>query len=548
LDDADPIFGEVDHLPRAGVFVAVPLLVRSGMLEVFQRIYHSIGPAFYGLRTTVVCLFFLALLRIKRPENLKEHPPEELGRLLGLDRAPEVKTLRRKLDRLAGRKAGMTLMRALAELRVKKRPEVLGVLYMDGHVKEYSGKEATSKGYVCRRRLAAPAATDTWVNDINGDPLLVVQSEMNEGLTQTLEPLLCEVRGLAGPERPITVVFDRGGWSPKLFARLIRSGFHLITYRKGHFTKVPQSKFTKCGQVEGGKSTVYELHDAPRIRVGAKGGEKGEGSAYLWLRQVTRLREDGRQTAVLTDRQDLPPEQVLYLMFNRWRQENFFKYMREEFALDALLEYGSEPVSKEADRPNPARKAIEKELRKVGEEKREAERVLGELLRANQESARRTVRGFKIANAEALRKVEEASEKIEQLKAKKRVLPKRISAEDLVCLKRERNLVADAIKMSAYQIEGELCGMLEKSYARHAEEGRTLLHAVFQSSARMEVEKDKLRITLSPQSSPHRSLAVAELCRELTQIRAKFPGTNKRIVLAVDTQNRSYSNRACQEL
>jgi hypothetical protein len=263
---------------------------------------------------------------------------------------------------------------------------------------------------------------------------------------------------------------------------------------------------------------------------------------------VTRLREDGRQTAVLTDRQDLPPEQVLYLMFNRWRQENFFKYMREEFALDALLEYGSEPVSKEADRPNPARKAIEKELRKVGEEKREAERVLGELLRANQESARRTVRGFKIANAEALRKVEEASEKIEQLKAKKRVLPKRISAEDLVCLKRERNLVADAIKMSAYQIEGELCGMLEKSYARHAAEGRTLLHAVFQSSARMEVEKENLRITLSPQSSPHRSLAVAELCRELTQIRAKFPGTNKRIVLAVDTQNRSYSNRACQEL
>jgi hypothetical protein len=49
----------------------------------------------------LVALLFLALLRIKRPEALKEHAPDDLGRLLGLDRAPEVKTLRRKLTRLA---------------------------------------------------------------------------------------------------------------------------------------------------------------------------------------------------------------------------------------------------------------------------------------------------------------------------------------------------------------------------------------------------------------------------------------------------------------
>ena len=63
--------------------------------------YKTLGPSFYGLRTTVVCLFLLALLRIKRPENLKEYSPENLGRILGLDRAPEVKTVRRKLKRLS---------------------------------------------------------------------------------------------------------------------------------------------------------------------------------------------------------------------------------------------------------------------------------------------------------------------------------------------------------------------------------------------------------------------------------------------------------------
>ena len=55
-------------------------------------------PADTETNPLTVALLMMALLRIKRPEGLKEHAPEDLGRLLGLDRAPEVKTLRRKLD------------------------------------------------------------------------------------------------------------------------------------------------------------------------------------------------------------------------------------------------------------------------------------------------------------------------------------------------------------------------------------------------------------------------------------------------------------------
>ena len=91
------LFGDREELPRAGVLLALPMLLTHGGLDVFSRIFGSIGPAFYGLRTIVTTLFFLALLRIKRPENLKEHAPAALGQLLGLDRIAEVKTLRRKL-------------------------------------------------------------------------------------------------------------------------------------------------------------------------------------------------------------------------------------------------------------------------------------------------------------------------------------------------------------------------------------------------------------------------------------------------------------------
>src|SRR5207249_720925 len=102
--DTDPADRRVDRVlagvrvPRAGVLLALPALADSGVLDCAREIYGSIGPAFYGLRTTLVTLVLMALLRIKRPEALKEHPPEDLGRVLGLDRAPEVKTLRRKLS------------------------------------------------------------------------------------------------------------------------------------------------------------------------------------------------------------------------------------------------------------------------------------------------------------------------------------------------------------------------------------------------------------------------------------------------------------------
>src|SRR5258707_11678650 len=97
LDDALPVFALTRSLPRAGVLLAIPALVASGLLSTADKIYGSLGPAFYGLRTTLVAYVLLALLRIPLPETLKEYPPGELGRIVGLDRMPEVKTLRRKL-------------------------------------------------------------------------------------------------------------------------------------------------------------------------------------------------------------------------------------------------------------------------------------------------------------------------------------------------------------------------------------------------------------------------------------------------------------------
>src|SRR5207248_3068526 len=64
-------------------------------------------------------------------------------------------------------------------------------------------------------------------------------------------------------------------------------------------------------------------------------------------------------------RWDLRAIVLAYRMFERWRQENFFKYVREEFLIYALGDYEIEPDDANRSVPNPPRKAIEKELRRM---------------------------------------------------------------------------------------------------------------------------------------------------------------------------------------
>jgi transposase len=350
LDDARPMFARAQNLPRAGVLVAIPALLPSGLLSTAETIYGHLGPAFYGLRTTLVSYVLLALLRIPRPEALKEYSPGELGRIVGLDRMPEVKTLRRKLARLAARKGSYQLGCQIAQQRIAERGKVLGFLYIDGHVRAYHGQHTIAKAYVTRMHLAAPATTDYWVNDQRGDPLFVVTADANAAMTKMLVPILTEVRQLLGPRRHSTIVFDRRGWSPKLFRSLLDMGFDILTYRKGRSRRIAE---TPHQAKLDGRPVKYLLQDQP-VRF-----LKGK----LRLRQVTRLTDDGHQTPIVTSRWDLRAIVIAYRMFERWRQENFFKYIRQEYLIDALVDYQVEPDDPTRLVPNPARKALDKELR-----------------------------------------------------------------------------------------------------------------------------------------------------------------------------------------
>ncbi|MBM4396628.1 MAG: helix-turn-helix domain-containing protein [Deltaproteobacteria bacterium] len=523
LDDAAPLFRSGARVPMAGVLLAVPALVQGGVLDVARQVYGSIGPAFYGLRTTLLTMLLMALLRIKRPEGLKEVSPEDFGRVLGLDRAPEVKTLRRKLGRLADVGRAATFGRELAVRRVADRGAAMGFLYVDGHVRVYHGERTLPKAHVARMRISLPATTDYWVNDQAGDPLLIVTAPANAGLVRMMPGLLTEVRSVVG-ERRVTVVFDRGGYSPELFRKLVADHFDILTYNKGRCDPLPESCFSRHEAVIDGRKVAYDLADR---HVSLLRGR-------LTLRLVTRRTDDGHQTPILTSREDLPAVEVAWRMFERWRQENFFKYLRDEYALDALVDYRAEADDPERDVPNPARKAIDSQLRDARAELSRLLATYGDKAISNPESRRRTMRGFKIAHGKIGKAARAAMKRVADLEAARARVPHRVPVQtvvpgQVVKLANERKLLTSLLKMVAYQAESDLVRLVAPHYSRVDDEGRTLIQSALGSPADIAVRDGELRVCLAPLSSPHRSRALAALCNEVNRSTTTFPGTRLRL-------------------
>ena len=366
-EGAGPVFTLGAGYPLAGLLLALPALEDTGLLQAARGVYGRLKDGFYGLTATLLTLVFLALAGEPRAEGATRVPPAALGRVLGLDRAPEVKTIRRKLGELAAAGKAAGLIMALARRHAAARPDTLGFLHVDGHARVYHGTRTVQKTHAPRLKFPAPATMETWVTSQDGDPVFMVVAEPSDSLAGELRRLLPQLRGIVGQGRRVTVCFDRGGWSPALFADITAAGFDLLTWRKGPAPDLPADAFTTVTCTDDrGRAHEYELADTTAELGISEGPRKGQ---TVTLRQVTRLvparAGATRQIHVLTSRDDLAAGEVCWRLSSRWREENYFRYARTRFALDALDSYAAAPDDPGRMVPNPARKTAAARIRQA---------------------------------------------------------------------------------------------------------------------------------------------------------------------------------------
>ena len=532
-EGADPVFAAGARYPLAGLLLALPALEGTGLLEGARQVYGRLKDGYYGLAATLLTLVFLALAGEPRAEGATRIPPAALGRVLGLDRAPEVKTIRRKLGELAAAGKAADLIMALARRHAAARPQTLGFLYIDGHTRAYHGTRDVQKMHIARLKFPAPATEETWVTSGDGEPVFMVAAEPSDSLAGELRRLLPQLREIVGEGRRVTVCFDRGGWSPALFADITAAGFDLLTWRKGPAPDIGAAEFTTISCADDrGRAHEYDLAGTTITLTIRDGPRKGQ---TVPLRQVTRrvpARGGGtRQIHALTSRTGLPAGEVCWRLTSRWREENYFRYARTWFALDALDSHAATPDDPGRKVPDPARKAAAAQVRRAeilaaaAEAQRDASLAA---LRHPAPGEPVTITNQMINALDA--PVEAAHRELETAQDVAAAVPARIRlgeiAPDMVRLEAEVKQITHAIRMAAFNAETALARALNGHYARAGDEAYALIREALTTSGDIIPGHGELLIRLDQLTAPRRTQALAALCDQLNQTQSCYPGTD----------------------
>jgi hypothetical protein len=543
LAEATPQFGRALDVPQGGLLFALPALVMEGLLRHARRLFR-LPEGFYPLETIFLVLAFMALVRLRSLEAVRYEPPGEWGKLLGLDRIPEVRTLRAKLAHLcerpgvAGEWSG-----TLAREWMEAEPASAGVFYADGHVRVYHGSlTKLPRRYVARERLCLRGTTDYWVNAMDGRPFFMVSRPVDDGLVAVLRDeivprLLAEAPGqptaaelAADPWRHrLTIVFDRQGYSPRFFAEMKAQRVAVITYHKFPGEDWPATEFAPCAVVLANGERVTMALAERGVRLADK----------LWVREVRRRDEDGRQVSVLaTDyRNDL--QRVAVAMFARWSQENFLKYMREHFWLDRLVEYGTEPLPDTTRVVNPAWRRLDSAMRKeVALLSRQQAEFGARQLSATPEPAE--LEAWQQRQAALTEAITARQARVEQLKTERQATPQHIEwkslpeTERFERLRADRKHLVDTVKLIAYRAETALMHVVREKLAR-PDDARALLREMFRTTADLvpDLEQKTLTVRIQPLPSRLQDEAVRHLAAELTATETKFPGTELRLIYEI---------------
>jgi hypothetical protein len=338
-----------------------------------------------------------------------------------------------------------------------------------------------------------------------------------------------ELKKLAGKGNRVTLVFDREGWSPKSFKKWFKADIDVITYRKGKYDPWPEHCFIEVESHVRGKAVKYLLGERS-IKI----------SKNFWIREVRRLCDDGHQTSVITTRQDLSYEEVARRMFFRWNQENFFRYMREEYALDHLVTNNVELADVERLVPNPDKKEKRKAIKGLKGELENLKKEYGDKAFRNDERSRPTIRGFNIANPGYKKKIVKLEKEIEKSETDLKQIPAKVAVKQLLAeheivrLETERKMFTDGIKMICYRAETCLFNLIAPFFTRNNDEGRAFLKSVFQQPADIIPNKEErvMNVKFHTMSTPRANRALKQLCDVMNQESYVYPGTRLTLVFS----------------
>ena len=311
-EGASTRFEHCRDVSLGGVMCALTALVAGGLLSHLDKCFNTLN-GYYTNAQVLILIAYMALYRFKTVEQLQYYSPGELGKLMGLDRVPEVRCLRAKLAILSEDDAPKKWSGLLSRDWMEDSPELAGALYVDGHVSIYHVSQTDlPKKFVSRQRLYLRGTTDYWVNDALGQPYFVVNRSVDQGMLEALRNDIIPRLLKDVPRQPseealkadqhlhrFIMIFDREGYSPSFFKEIWeKHRIACITYHRFPKETWPEQWFIETEvEMPNGEKLTMNLAE-----MGSWIGDKKNG---LWVREVRRLGKNDHQTSLISNARSL---------------------------------------------------------------------------------------------------------------------------------------------------------------------------------------------------------------------------------------------------
>lgn len=545
INQAPTSFQHCEDVSFGGVLLALPALLACGLLRHGSR-YFTLPAGYYSLTHILMTLSFMALCRIKSIEQLAYTAPGEWGKLIGLDRCPAVKTLRTKLKELTTQDSEAWAAQ-LCEEWMQEDPANLGVLYIDGHTRVYHGHQTKlPRHYVARQRLCLRATTDYWVNGFDGLPFFKINRAVDPGMIQVLEEEIVPTLETQIPNQPtkaeleadpyrmrFRLVFDREGYSPGLFKRMNAKRIACQTYHKYPGADWPEEEFhTQSVCLINGSQVEMQLAERG-IRLGNKPADQ------LWVREIRKRTESGRQIAIISTEWQARLGEIAGPQFGRWYQENFFKYARQHFNLDRLIDYQLEPINGTTKVVDPTWRQLDSEIRSQAAKQARRKAQLHDLSLRGKELTGKRAQNYMTKAEELCEKIEQNATQLEQLKSQRRETSKHITVDELpeedqfMKLATRSKHFMDTLKIIAYRAETAMAQIVRDHLGKHHEdEARAYVRDLYTTEANLtpDQEAGTLTVEVHGLSTPKANEILKHLCAELSATETSYPDTDLKLI------------------
>ncbi len=472
-------------------------------------------------------IFFVFLLMVSRNvksiEQLKNINRKEARLILGLNKLPDRKGIWQWFYAACNMRLSQSLCNSFFKHQIVRGFVSGAILFIDGHLLPYSGKEKVHSGFNTQRKMMMPGQTNMVTCDISGR---IFDFQIQEGKGD-LKAHVLELNKKWKTEltEPPIMVFDREGSGAPFFYSLIDSNVHFVTWEKHIDTEklkaLDENLFKDCFEMNNKKYRFFEGEKKFTLMQDDKTKSFTLRKIYLWNQT------SNRKTCGLawTSEEPVNTLQCAQAILSRWgASENTFKHLYDRHPFHYHPGFKTTTSEKQII-ANPDVKTIEKEIKVVRKELDKKHKKNSKTQEVYNKDGSTRENSMKARLKLDIRQLET---NYRELLNNKNELPEKIDISNLdkyrsfKKIDNEGKNIFDFVTASIWNARKEMTDWILCHYPNE-NEYVDLFYAITECHGWIKSEADRVVVRLEPLQQPSRRIVQEQFCKRLNGLNANIP-------------------------